>query len=267
MGLLKGNQVSGFLQTNQRVKLIAAMKGKNTDSVLWLYGTPANGQVAGGADGAELAQGVLKCEFYRLSGQQFLTADSSNADFDWGGAYDVAARISVGNYAANTSSYGGIQGVRIYARQYSGGSIANILGAEISVDERGTGSPSCAQIVGCLVTQRVNNVVSGIANVLIVEDTSQGTLSGATCSTTAMLKLRSTAAIASGARLSGIHFETTGSGSGWTNAFSFQTAAGKEGFTAIANGSLKGNVDGYIKVYDVATGATLYILCYDTVPS
>jgi hypothetical protein len=265
--MLKGNQVSGFLQTSQRVKQIVAMKGKNTDSVLWLYGSPANGQVAGGADGCELAQGVLKAEFYRLSGQQFLTADSSNADYDWGGAYDVTARINVGNYAANTSAYGGIQALRVYARQYSGGSICNILGAEISADERGTGSPSCANIVSCLVTQRINNVVGTLSNVLVVEDTSQGTITPTTCTGTAMLKLRSTSAIASGARASGIHFETTGSGSGWTNAFSFQTATGAEGFTAIVNGSLKGNVDGYIKVYDVATGATLYLLCYDTVPS
>jgi hypothetical protein len=253
--------------STQRVALKCAMKGKNTDSILWLYGTPANGQVAGGADGCELTQGVLKAEFYRLSGQQFLTADASNADGDWGGAYDTAARISVGNYAANTSSYGGIQALRVYCRQYSGGSIANMLGAEISVDERGTGSPSCAQIVGCLVTMRVNNVVSGNANPLVVEDTTQGTLSAATCTASAMVKIRSTGAIASGARLSGIHFETSGSGSGWTNTFSFQTAAGKEGFTALVNASVKGNIDGYIKVYDVATGQTLYIALYDTVPS
>ena len=267
MSILKGNFQDGFMVSSQRVALKVAMKGKNTDSILWLYGTPANGQVAGGADGAELAQGVLKCEFYRGPGQQFLTADASNADFDWGGAYDVAARISVGNYAANTSSYGGIQALRVYCRQYSGGSIANMLGAEISVDERGTGSPSCAQIVGCLVTMRVNNVVSGNANVLVVEDNTQGTLSATTCTATAMLKIRSVQAIASGARAAGIHFETSGSGSGWTNAFSFQTAAGKEGFTQIADGTQAGNVNGYIKIYDVATAQTLYIPCYDQAPS
>jgi hypothetical protein len=265
--MLKGNYADGFLRTSQRVAMVIAMKGKNTDSGLWLYGTPANGQVAGGADGCELTQGVLKAEFYRLSGQQFLTADASNADYDWGGAYDVAARISVGNYAANTSSYGGIQALRVYCRQYSGGSIANMLGAEISVDERGTGSPSCAQIVGCLVTMRVNNVVSGNANPLVVEDTTQGTLSAATCTASAMVKIRSTGAIASGARLSGIHFETSGSGSGWTNTFSFQTATGLEGFTSIGAGSLKGNVVGYMKVFDVAGTRTLYVNLYDTVPS
>ena len=266
MSILKGNFIDGFLRANQRVALNVAMKGKDTDSVLWLYGVPANGQVAGGADGAELGQGVLKCEFYRGPGQQFLTADKNNYDYDWGGAYDVAARINVGNYAANTVSYGGIQGIRIYARQYSGGSICNILGAEISVDERGSGNPSCANIVGCLVTMRVNNVVSGNANVLVVEDNTQGSLTAVTCTATAMVKIRSVQTIATGARKTAIHFEATGA-SGWTHAFSFQTAAGLEGFTALTDKAVKGNVDGYIKVYDVATGATLYVPCYDTVPS
>jgi hypothetical protein len=264
--ILKGNNISGFLVAPQRVTLKVAMKGKNTDSVLWLYGYPANTQLAGGADGCELAQGVLKCELYRPLGYEFVSTGVST-DGNWGGAYDVAARISVGNYAANTSSYGGIQALRVYCRQYSGGSIANMLGAEISVDERGTGSPSCAQIVGCLVTMRVNNVVSGNANVLIVEDNTQGTLSATTCTATAMVKIRSVQPVASGARATGIHFETSGSGTGWTHAFSFQTAAGKEGFTALVNKSVQGNIDGYIKVYDVATAQTLYIALYDTVPS
>jgi len=266
MPILKGNYVDGFMVSSQRVALKVAMKGKNTDSILWLYGTPANLQVAGGADGCELTQGVLKAEFYRLAGQAFTSADASNLDGDWGGAYDVAARISVGNYAANTSSYGGIQALRVYCRQYSGGSIANMLGAEISVDERGSGSPSCAQIVGCLVTMRVNNVVSGNANVLVVEDNTQGTLQATTCTATAMLKIRGVQTIASGARKTAIHFEAPAK-SGWTHAFSFQTATGLEGFTALVDKAVKGNIDGYIKVYDVATGQTLYIALYDTVPS
>jgi hypothetical protein len=265
MPILKGNYSDGFLLSSQRVALKIAMKGKNTDSGLWLYGTPANGQVAGGADGAELAQGVLKVEFYRGPGQQFLTADASNADYDWGGAYDVAARINAGNYAANTTSYGGIQALRVYCRQYSGGSIANMLGAEISVDERGSGNPSCANIVGCLITMRVNNVVSGNANVLVVEDNTQGSLTAATATAQAMLKIRSVQAIATGIRKTCIHFETSGSGSGWTHALSFQTDDGLEGFTSIANKALSGTVYGSIKVYDVANNKTLYINCYDAV--
>jgi hypothetical protein len=187
----------------------------------------------------------------------------------WDGNSDQAVRINCYNRAANTTSYGGIRGLQVYVRQYSGGNICNMYGALIDTDDRGTasGGASVATIQTLIVSQRVNTIASTAANVLVVEDNSQGTLTPSTCTGTAMVKIRSTQAVASGARLSGIHFETTGSGTGWTNAFSFQTAAGKEGFTAVAGGSAKGNVDGYIKVYDVATGQTLYINCYDTVPS
>lgn len=191
---------------------------------------------------------------------------SGMAMTSWDGNADLGMRINAYNRAANTSARGGIQGLYVYVRQYSGGSISNMYGAQISVDDRGTGSP-CSALAQSLIVQMRINGVNTASNVAIFEDNSQGTITAATCTGTAMIKLRSTAAIASGARLSGIHFETSGSGSGWTNAFSFQTAAGKEGFTALVNASVAGNVDGYIKVYDVATAQTLYIPCYDTVPS
>jgi hypothetical protein len=187
----------------------------------------------------------------------------------WDGNADQGVRINCYNRAANTTSYGGIRGLQVYVRQYSGGNISNMYGALIDTDDRGTASAgaSVATIQSLIVSQRINTICSTKSNILVVEDNSQGTITPTTCAGTAMVVIQSTQPIASGARASGIHFQTTGSGSGWTNAFSFQTAAGKEGFTAIVNGALKGNVDGYIKVYDVATGATLYINCYDTVPS
>lgn len=52
-----------------------------------------------------------------------------------------------------------------------------------------------------------------------------------------------------------------------TYVMGFKTAGGEQGFTAVAGGSLKGNVDGYFTVRDVATGQDLYVNCYDTVPS
>jgi hypothetical protein len=82
-----------------------------------------------------------------------------------------------------------------------------------------------------------------------------------------MIRLHSEGGASFAQRASGIHFGSAGDGTGWAHAFSFQTAAGKEGFTAVVNKDLQGKVDGYIKVYDVATGATLYINCYDTVPN
>jgi len=52
-----------------------------------------------------------------------------------------------------------------------------------------------------------------------------------------------------------------------TYVMSFLTAGGEQGFTAVSGGSLKGNVDGYFTIRDVATSQDLYVLCYDTVPS
>jgi hypothetical protein len=142
-----------------------------------------------------------------------------------------------------------------------------MYGAEISCDERGSGgSPTVANAYTLSCAMRINGVATA-SNVLIVEDNSQGTIQTSTGTANSMVKIRSTQPIASGAKFAGIHFETSGSGSGWTYAFSFQTAAGKEGFTAVSGGSVNGNVDGYIKVYDTATGQALYVPCYDAAPS
>ncbi|MCK7475653.1 MAG: hypothetical protein MZV49_24225 [Rhodopseudomonas palustris] len=187
----------------------------------------------------------------------------------WDGNADPGMRINVYNYAANTNAYGGLRGLQVYVRNYSGGSISNMYGALIDCDDRGTSvvDGSVATIQTLTVAQRINTICKTKSNVLVVEDNSQGTITPTTCAGTAMVVIQSTQPVASGARASGIHFQVTGSGTGWTNAFSFQTAAGKEGFTALVNAAVKGNIDGYIKVYDVATGQTLYIALYDTVPS
>jgi len=185
----------------------------------------------------------------------------------WDGNADLACRINAYNSAANTSAAGGIQGLSVYVRQYSGGQICNMYGAVISVDERGSGaSPSCANAITLTASMRINGVCTA-SNVLVVEDNSQGTIQTSSGTANSMIKIRSTQPIASGAKFAGIHFETSGSGSGWTYAFSFQTASGKEGFTAVAGGAQGGNVDGYIKIYDTATGQALYIPCYDAAPA
>jgi hypothetical protein len=206
---------------------------------------------------AELSQGALFVTLDR--GPGYITTS-------WGGAEDLACRIQVSNYALQTASYGGMRALYVYARQYSGGSMANMYAALISADDRGSGA-SIATIQTCTIALRCNGIVSAAANVLVVEDNSQGSITPTTALATAMIRIRSTQPVATGIRKTCIHFETSGSGTGWTHAFSFQTAAGLEGFTQIADGTLKGNVNGYIKVYDVATNQTLYLNCYDTVPS
>lgn len=233
------------------------MANKDTDGgsrVLTLTGAPTIGK--------EITQGVLNVTISRASTVPFTSAL-------WGGAADIATRINAYNAAANTVAYGGIQALRVYTRQYSGGNISNLYGSEFDCDDRGSADvtgKSVGNMYTVKISQRVNAVVGTQANLLILEDNTQGSLP-ATCLGSAVVKIRNTQPIASGARLSCFHFEISGSGNGWTNLFTFQQAAGQCGFTQIADGAHQGNVNGYIKIYDVATTQTLYILAYDAVPS
>ena len=276
--ILKGNLKSGFFNpANQRVYLtVGNLRGKNTDSVLKVEGTPGNTQLAGGADGCEMAQGVFKVAFARNEGQQFLSTGATT-DGNWGGAPDMGARVEVYNYALSTPSYGGLQALRVYAYSTASGNLNNILGAEISVYERSsyaTAGKGCETAETLKVSQRCRGVIGTRTNLLIVDDRSDGSqhtdvqgTAATKCYNTAMIRLHSEGGASFAQRASGIHFGSAGTGTGWAHTFSFQTAAGKEGFTAVTDKAVKGNIDGYIKVYDVATAQTLYIALYDTVPS
>lgn len=232
--------------------------GKSHARILYVLGYPTGA--------SECAAGVARIESSRSSSYPFGTTGTGG----WGGAQDEGLRIAVYNAAANTNSKGGIRGLQVYVRQYSGGQIANIYGAEVSVDDRGSGGAngqSVATIQGMNVAVRVNGVCATRVTGLKVEDTSQGTISATTAATNNLLLLESSGARAGGSIVSGIHMQTTGSGTGWTYALSFQTAAGKEGFTAVSAASQGGNIDGYIKIYDVATAQALYLPCYDAAPA
>lgn len=282
MSMAKGTYNGTYLTLNRPLRFECAGTTNHTvvteynatyGGVYFLQSGMTNKETGGGSAGSRVVQitgyptGVVEIDKGALN--VLLSRPSGYPYTSWGGAADTAQRIQVDNSAANATAVGGIRGLYVYARQYSGGNCSNIYGAEISTDDRGTvvAGASCAVIQSLLVTQRVNSIVSTTANVALIQCNSQGTITATTAAGTAMLKIESTQPLASGARKSAIHFSTTGSGSGWTNAFSFQTATGLEGFTAIADGDLKGKVNGYIKVFDVATNQTLYICCYDTVPS
>lgn len=279
MSVLSGNFTSGFLKSTRRLALIIDdLKGKNTGkgSVLIIQGTPGSLALDGDADGCELAQGVVKVSFARLAGQQFLST-GARTDGNWGGAPDMVMRIEGYNYALNTVSYGSLQALRVYAYSTSSGNLNSILGAEISVYERSSYSVAgkgCETAVTLLVSQRCRGVIGTRTNLLVVDDRSDGSQNAAVqgtaetkCYNTAMIRLHSEGGASFAQRASGIHFGSAGDGKGWEHAFSFQTAAGVEGFTAVVDKALDGNVDGYIKVYDVASGVTLYINCYDAPPA
>jgi hypothetical protein len=275
MGMLKGIQVGGYLKSRQHIALVFDdLKGKNSGmcSGLIITGTPGSLKPDGDAAGCELAQGVLKVSFSRLLGQHFLSTDGSTNGGpvgQWGGASDMGARIEAYNYAKSGSARGGIQTLRVYTYNAPGGSLANIVGTELSVYDRGeyTDGYSSDNVTTLLVSQRCRSVVKTRTNILVVDDRSDGSHSLTTCLATALVRIHGEGGASFGVRKTCIHMETAGDSTGWTHAFSFQTAAGKEGYTAIADGALKGNVNGYIKIYDVATGQTLYLNAYDTVPS
>ncbi len=255
MALLKGNRdQGGYIVINQYPYFTReGCTAKDADQIMKMTLYPGSG--------IEIVQGVLDVEIDRTSGYPFTSAL-------WGGAADIAARISAYNRAASSTTYGGIQALRVYTRQYSGGSISNMYGATFDCDDRGTAvaGASVAVIQTVTVSQRINTICSTTTNVLVVEDNSQGTITPTTCTGTAMVKIRSNQPVASGARASGIHFETTGSGTGWTNAFSFQTRTGLEGYTGSLTAAHHGTIMGYIKVYDVAASATGFINVYAEAP-
>jgi hypothetical protein len=270
VGLLKGNTISGWLKTRQKVAFINdALQGKNTESIVVIQGTPGSLAVAGGADGCELAQGILKVSFARQLGQEFLTADSSNLPGDWGGAPDMCARFESYNYALNTDSLGSMQTVRVYAYAAPGGNINSVLGMEISVYERGSyavSGYSSQTVRTLLVSQRCRSVVKTTTNLLVVDDRSDGSHSITTATGSAMIKIHGEGGASFGARATAIHFETAGDSTGWTHAFSFETRAGLEGYVGSLTAAHHGTILGYIKVKDVAGSATGYINVYSEAP-
>ena len=220
--------------------------------------------VEGFAIGAsECAAGVLRVELDRTATYPFGTTGTGG----WGGAEDTGARIRVYQRAANVDK-GGAKGLEVYVRQYSGGQIANLKGADISVDDRGSGGSYSigSAIYGLLVTMRGNGVVqaSATSHALIVEDTGQGTISP-TNYNNSLLHIRTAggAARASGAVPVGISFEKMSGSSGITAMFGCKSTDGGEGLTAYA-GTIAGSGNCVRFTFNV-NGTPYYFIGYATV--
>ena len=211
--------------------------------------------LTGGATGVtEVTQGVLQVNLTRPSGYPATS---------WGGAEDMAARINVSNYTAHLASgtYGGMKGLRVYARQYSGGNIVNIYGLEVSVDDRGTsyGGKSCDYLVGQIIAVRNNTIVGSQCTGLWIQDNSQGSFLTKTGVGDCLLYLNSAGVRATGAITAAIHFGKTGTGSGFTHAFSFANTNGSDGFTA-DTGTTWNDPAGWIAILVGTT--TFYVPAY-----
>jgi hypothetical protein len=203
---------------------------------------------------AEVTQGALQVSLTRPSGYPATS---------WGGAEDMAARVNVYNSAAHLASgtYGGMKGLRVYARQYSGGNIVNIYGLEVSVDDRGTayGGQSSSYLVGQIIAVRNNTIVGTACRALWVQDNSQGSFLSRTIAGDSLVYINSAAARATGAITCAIGFAKTGSGSGFTNAFGFASSDGSEGFT-VADSAAFNDTAGYITM--ICGTTTYYIPVY-----
>lgn len=211
--------------------------------------------LTGAANGvAEVTQGVLQVNLTRPSGYPATS---------WGGAEDMAARINVMNYSAHLASgtYGGMKGLRVYARQYSGGNIVNIYGLEVSVDDRGTayGGQSSSYLVGQIIAVRNNTIVGTACRGLWVQDNSQGSFLTKTVAGDSLVYLDSAAARATGAITAALSISKTGSGSGFTHAFGFANTDGGGGFT-VADSAAFNDTAGYIAIIGGTT--TYYIPVY-----
>lgn len=199
----------------------------------------------------EVSQGVLAVALSRPVGAICTS---------WGGAEDMAARVSVYNYAANLESgtLGGIKGLRVYARQYSGGNCFSIFGLEVSVDDRGSayGGKSCSTFIGQTITTKNNTTVGSECHGLVIQDDSQGSFLTRTGVADSLLYIRSFSNRATGKITAAIHFGKTDSGVGFNYTFSFANNDGSEGFT-YADSSAFNDTAGYISIL---VGSTPYYI-------
>jgi hypothetical protein len=154
-----------------------------------------------------------------------------------------------------------MKGLRVYARQYSGGNIVNIYGLEVSVDDRGTayGGKSSDYLIGQIIAVRNNTIVGTACRGLWIQDNSQGSFLTKTGVGDCLLYLNSAGVRATGAITAAIHFGKTGSGSGFSHAFSFASTDGGDGYTDDDSATFS-DTQGYISIL-VGT-STYYVPAY-----
>lgn len=198
----------------------------------------------------------------------------------WGGGQDFGAAITLTNAAANTGGLG-MRGLQVSVNNED--TITSMHGLLCTV-ENDNGATISSNWYGARFVTKNNGVKSGgTHHTLEVSDESQGSFTGSSLVSLLYLEKHSNsygdnhdAAIymINNANTTyakdityAIYLKSGASGSDFTNVFGFDSNDGTEGFTAVSGASAQGNIDGYIRIYDVATGQALYILCRDAVPS
>ena len=196
-----------------------------------------------------------------------------------GGSEDIGTRLDATNYCTLTS--GGIRAVNITSTNRTG-TVAKVQGMLVTAHQRNTGGFTTGIYGARIVSKNQSpSVATGYQHALEVADESDGVQpalnsivwiekqsNSYTAATRAAVEIVNNCNTTYAQVITyGIYFKCGATNSNITNAFGFDSSDGTDGFTAIADGDLKGKVNGYIRVYDAQTGQTLYINCYDTVPS
>ena len=196
-----------------------------------------------------------------------------------GGSEDIAARINATNYSALTS--GGIRGLNIVATNRTG-IAAKVQGLLVTAHQRNSGGFTTGIYGARIVSKNQSpSTATGYQHALEVADESDGVQpalnsilwiekqsNSYTAATRAAIEIVNNCNTSYAQVITnGIYFKCGATNSNITNVFGFDSSDGTDGFTAIADGTQGGNVNGYLKIYDAQTAQTLYIPCYDAAPT
>lgn len=192
----------------------------------------------------------------------------------WGGGEDQLMNLTLRNYANNSGGMG-MRGIDLNIRQRDSGVATNMYGCMVTV-ETDSGTETSGNAYAGRFIVKFNGIHSGAGTQYALEaacesqTADQPTESG-------LLRLEKHSNSNTLDTKYGLHIDNNAAAKvlthgiylsgGITNTLSFDEADGSQGFTAVTNAGAQGNVDGYFKVYDATNAATLYVLCYDTVPS
>ena len=191
----------------------------------------------------------------------------------WGGGEDQLMNLTLRNYGVNTGGHG-MRGINLEIRQRSGATTSNMYGLMTTVNTD-SGTTTTANAYAGRFVVKFNGVHTGGTQFALEaacesqtaqQSTENGLLKLEKQSNSNTLDTKYGMLIDNNAAAKAITYGIGYEGT-ITYAMGFAEADGSQGFTAVVNKAHQGNVDGYITIRDITTGADLYILAYDTVPS
>jgi len=192
-----------------------------------------------------------------------------------GGSEDIAARIDATNYSALAS--GGIRGLNISATNRTG-TAAKVQGMLVTAHQRNTGGFTTGIYGARIVSKNQSpSVATGYQHALEVADESDGVQpalnsilwiekqsNSYTAATRAAIEIVNNFNTTYAQVIThGIYLKCGAANSNITNVIGFDSNDGTDGFTKLTGTPTQGGtIIGYIKLYNAADSATLYIPCY-----